>query len=43
MRALYFGDNGNLTYSIVTVEGKKQAYILHPIAADRFCLGISLL
>ena len=43
MRALYFGKNDNLNYSIVNIENKKHAYFLHPIAADRFCLGISLL
>lgn len=53
MRAFYFGENYTLLYSLVTekhpsnMQDKnkmiKQAYFLHPIAADRFCLGVSLL
>jgi len=53
MRALYYGENLTLLYSLVTdnhqtnMKDKNkvipQAYFLHPIAADRFCLGVSLL
>jgi len=44
MRAFYFGKNDeSLKYSIVEYKEKKRSYWLHPIAADRFCLGISLL
>jgi hypothetical protein len=53
MRALYFKEDHSLLYSLVTdnhiissktkTTPKQQAYFLHPIAADRFCLGVSLL
>lgn len=53
MRALYFKEDQSLLYSLVTdnhaISSKtkntpnQQAYFLHPIAADRFCLGVSLL
>lgn len=43
LRALYFRKDENLLYSIITEKNQEQSYFLHPIAADRFCLGISLL
>lgn len=44
MRAFYFSKNNTLLYSLVTDNHQSNAaYFLHPIAADRFCLGVSLL
>ena len=43
IRAFYFGKDTTLSYSIVTDQNKRKLYILHPITADRFCLGIDLL
>ena len=43
MRALYYRDNNALLYTKVHLDGKEVTYFLHPIAADRFCLAISLL
>lgn len=42
IRAFYFKDN-TLKYSLVLDNNKQKSYFLHPIAADRFCLSISLL
>jgi serine/threonine protein kinase len=43
IRAFYFGENTALNYSRVKLKNTEKAYILHPIAADRFCMSISLL
>lgn len=43
MRDLYYREDTTLSYSIVTDQNKKKLYLLHPITADRFCLGIDLL
>lgn len=43
IRALYFKTEDNLKYSFVSDQDKMQSYFLHPIAADRFCLAVSLM
>lgn len=43
MRAFYFNDDYFLQYSQVEYNKKHHTFFLHPIAADRFCLAISLL
>jgi beta-lactamase class A len=43
IRAFYFGKDTTLSYAIVTDQGNQKLYLLHPITADRFCLGIDLL
>jgi hypothetical protein len=42
IRALYFKTD-NLKYSLVRDQSKMKSYFLHPIAADRFCLAVSLM
>lgn len=47
MRAFYYdkykpNSKTSMAYALLT-EPKNTAYWLHPVAADRFCLGISLL
>jgi serine/threonine protein kinase len=43
MRAFYFKENDALKYSQVYYLSQHKTYILHPIAADRFCVAISML
>lgn len=43
IRANYFKDDKALRYSVVGSKGGEKTYLLHPIAADRFCLAVSLL
>jgi hypothetical protein len=43
MRAFYFRESNELRYAKIFDNEKDEMYILHPIAADRFCLAISLL
>lgn len=43
IRANYFKDDKQLQYSVVGFKGNEKVYLLHPIAADRFCLAVSLL
>ena len=43
MRAFYFRENNELLYAKIFDNDNEKMYILHPIAADRFCLAISLL
>lgn len=46
IRALYYREKNKLEYAPVSINGNKKAQnllYLHPIVADRFCLGMSLL
>ena len=43
IRAFYFKQDPQLQYAVIKENGENKAYWLHPIAADRFSLGVSLL
>lgn len=43
IRAFYYNKNEALLYSLVSDEGSKQFFLLHPIASDRFCMAVSML
>jgi len=48
LRAFYYdkvlkGTKEDIKYALDTDQDKRKVYWLHPIAADRFCLGVSLM
>ena len=48
LRAFYYdkvlsSTKEDIKYALVTDQDKRKVYWLHPIAADRFCLGVSLM